>query len=190
MRKTRAIALIEVMVVCGIVLVLAAALGLVIAPALKKRGVETRVRTDLRQLAVAINGYMRDNDDLYPLTLNSLGKGVPRELANWNPRVEQYGGLGRARYGYEANYRTLQNAEKYNAHIRFDPNRYAMVSAPFYARQTGVRRVRWFRQPDGTYQQGPDRVSIVLGAWLDGHIDWKDDFDEWQCESAQINMLP
>jgi prepilin-type N-terminal cleavage/methylation domain-containing protein len=187
-RKQLGVTLIEVMIVTGIIAVLLILTTILVSPLLRRGVSESRVRADLHQIAFAIQTYIPDYDGVMPPNLKALGGNVPREYKPWDSNRMQDGFEGRATYFYNANAKAVRAASvpAYHARVQFDPDKYSVVDAVFLRKQWDIPTRYWFRLDDGSYRTRRGKSSIVLGAWLDGHVAWKSYLDDWQQELATL----
>lgn len=190
--KRRGITLVEVLVVIAIIGILAATLTVLLGPATRRKGLETRVRSDLRQLSSAINIYMGDHDGGYPQDIDKdfsprLNMRVP-ELDTETP--SPYGGwMGEARYYYVYPWPVQCSEKKYNYEIKFDPARHPILVADFLIQDRGPKVVRRVRIAGiVSYRPMPDHWA--LGVLLDGSVKWHPHLDEFRSENIGFSHLP
>ncbi len=180
--KTRGVTLFEVIIVVTIVGLLAALLVFALAPRMKRKSLETRIRTDLRQLSAAIAIYRVDYDDGLPLSLASLPEQLPKEFPNWPYSSELcpgcYISVARYRLNYTSRMRRIER--NYPLGVSFDEGEDAIVDAPFYQVVTGSKHMRGGLTTGNKWYMKEVALRLVLGARTDGSVFWKPDIDEWQ----------
>jgi prepilin-type N-terminal cleavage/methylation domain-containing protein len=184
-RQTTAFTLIEVMIVTAIILVLVAISWLVIAPSMKAKSLETRIRADLRQIGIAINTYMSDNNDMLPYSMRDLPPVVPRGIGG----REDHGPLaphfsGPRDYHLVYSQRDADDTDRWNCHYKWDGTTNPVVCASFRQRVTGAQRsIANFDTTTWTEIGKLKREEVlVLSSFLDGHIAWCQDIEEWRNE--------
>lgn len=91
MRKQRAFSLPEMLIVVGIIWLLAALLFPVFSSA-RKRSYETVCTSQLRQIGMAIQIYVNDHDEEYPLRLMSLMSGYVSHRGVFLCRLDHFEG--------------------------------------------------------------------------------------------------
>jgi type II secretory pathway pseudopilin PulG len=181
--------LVEVMVVAGIVTVLVSALGLVVFPAAKGKGVETRIRSDLRQLVTAINIYRSDNDDKLPPRLSALPEDTPRRLPNW-PKLSEYsqGMSDNGEYYYCLPFRVQVFNDRF-ASTKWDAESDVIVMATFYRKPTNKKFVLQSERVQGQSSQSQFDEVLCLGGFLDGHVGWVRSWSQYMEEFARKSYL-
>ena len=172
--------MVEVLAVIGILLTVAAIVWLLVMPGIRLRSFEGVVRADLRQIVVAINLYLQDNDDAYPPGLAYLPKDVPRKFSGTRMKSNHDWWMGSGPYTYNRGRGWAAGVENMDAIVQWNPNEWSLVDAPFLVGAT-KKVLRSWPQTDGSIGP-PSRgvASIVLGAWQDGRIRWKEFPDLWQ----------
>jgi len=185
-KSKRGITLVEVLVVTAIVASLAAVLWMVLAPAAKKRALQARVTSDLRQIADAINQYMGDDDDRYPLELWDLKTTDPGiNLKPPTTRAEfPECDSGPGWYYFTQPERVVQGEKTYDAVFPFDPQSNPIVKAHFMCRLPGGTEGFTIVLPDGKQEHHAGPLRYDLGARLDGSVGWFDALEEWEIEYA------
>lgn len=184
-KKLEAFTLVEILAATLIISILVATLGLVLGPIAKRKGYETRIRSDLHQDIGVIHMYMADNEGLYPSYMHSLGeagypyaKGVP-ELANYP------GGSGPPEYMlmYTRGARLVETNRNLITH--FDPASNALIKAEFFPRQTPLAHQTYFSAPGYGFGKTIDPIHgyEVLGGFMDGHVSWVLMNDLWESET-------
>lgn len=182
--KTKGITLIEVVVVTAIVAVLAMVAWLVLGPSMRVRGLETRIRSDLKQIVSAINIYMADHDGQYPLRRESL----PKTIAWSIPGLPRHGSVGGGQMGGNFYWYTfIVQQQRYDAKFaryRFAPEADPIVKGQMLRRDTKMR----VNEVDFFYpcreEIRSEKNLLVLGARLDGSIDWFPVYSTFEREFA------
>ena len=188
----RAFTLIEVLVVSAIIGILAATLTILIGPSMKRKGLETRIRSDLRQFSAAINIYMSDHDGGYPQDIDKdmsprLNMRVP-ELDT--PTPSPYGGWqGEARYYYPYPWPVQCREKRYDFEIDFDPDVHPITIADFYRQDRGGEETRRVRLA-GIVSRRPMKNIWSLGVRLDGSVQWYPHLDAFRAEAIGFSHLP
>lgn len=164
--------LVEIVVVIAIIVVLAVVVWLAVGPAAKEKSLETRIRSDLKQIVAAINIYMLDYDGRLPRNFDVLPKDVPRSI----PGLPETGSLGGGLYGgnhyfYTQPYRMQVFSERF-AKNPFDSEKDPIVKAMMRLRMTGKKENYWMFNWDGSGRWAKRDQGFVLGGRLDGSITW------------------
>lgn len=181
--------LVEIVVVMGIILVLCAVLWFALGPAVRAKGWEARIRSDLHQIAVAIDLYRQDYDDRLPLSLASLPKTTPQKIDGW-PQVSSYS-LGYptdGTYKYMMSHRMQVFQERF-AKVKWRPEDDPIVLATFFRRATGARIRKCFEPVEGQIAWHKMDEVLVLGAFVDGSVRWTDIDPQWHMEFADRQHL-
>ncbi len=187
--KRSGITFLEVTIVTAILLILVGVVWFAMRPQMMRGAAEAAVRNDLKQIVSAINIYMVDNDNMYPLGLKSLPKGTPRKCTAF-PEDERYraGGRGPNNYSYALPWPILKVMDKHNFQIRFDPDKHMIVRANFIVRDHGGTIPIRARNPKtGEYRLDDVPNRHTLGAKLDGSVTWGLFWDEWTFEQASYS---
>jgi len=187
--RSTGMTLVEVMVVCGIVAVLVGACGLAAMPVIKGKGLEVRIRSDLRQIVTAINVYRSDNDDRLPPRMSALPAGTPTGLPNW-PKSSEFsqGKADNGEYYYCLPYRVQVFNERY-ASTKWDPQMDAIVMATFYRKPTGKKYSLDSERILGNHTETQVDEVLSLGGFLDGHIKWSRIWSQYMEEFARKSYL-
>lgn len=190
--RTRGVTLVEVIVVITILMTLAALLFLAIAPGAKRAAIETRIRSDLKQITSAIAIYRADYDDGFPPNLDVLPTGTPLVYPNWPVQSELCPGcqIGVASYSYWYSHRQQRLAEFYDVGVRFDETKDAIVDARFYQKETNQEYRLPQKLEGGGYRQMRVPLRLVLGARTDGSVYWKPQFELWQHKISEVGLMP
>ena len=193
MNARRAFTLIETLAATAIVVVIVVTLGLVLAPAARAKGIETRIRADLRQIVASMNLYMADNGGWLPLELSQLGASVPLVYPDW-PERSPYSSVptdGSYNALWDFSMQRIENKAAFK--YPFDPAKNAAVHAGFYQRERSQPvQVEVFSQP-GVSTIHMEKMPLVLGARLDGSVYWKPFWEPWTSERAasiSLHRLP
>jgi len=185
----RAFTLVEVMVVISIVIVVTTTIWLAVGPAVKSKGVETRIRSDLRQIVTAINIYRADNDDRLPTGMHALPPTVPRKFPNW-PQYSEYNGgnYSDGAYYYTMPYIAQVFDQKY-AKFKWDQAKDPIVMATFYLRKTGAKYKVWEELVDGNGKWRERDEYLCLNASVDGSVRWGESWQQFMEEFADKSYL-
>ncbi len=173
--KSRAITLVEILVVTAIVGTLLAILVFALRPS-KERGLEAHVRAELQQLCTAINLYMEDHDDGYPISLRAVKAQFPEAPIEPTRVKERLPGCGSGNlnYNYMRNIGFLRGEARYPAKYPFDIKVDPIVSAFFFCKRTGVMK-EWFAlDGEGNPVRQVGEEVLDLGVRLDGYVGWFD----------------
>ena len=188
-KKSRAVTLVEIVVVVAILLILVTVIGLVIGPRAKEGGIGRRITSDLKQVVVAINIYMADNDDRLPKGYSDLPSTTPHYYPNW-PKHAIYGITSNGGYFYTYPGHTQERVARYPFAMKFDGTKHPIVVASFFAPRPK------FTVPCMDRWRGGPRILIncqldwILSGFLDGSVRWTKQRDEWRRESSYWNMNP
>lgn len=176
----------------AIIMLVSGLIYLAVAPGAKRGAIETRIRSDLRQISQAIAIYRSDWDDEIPLSLTNLPPSVPTEYPNW-PETSVYCdgcGIGVARYRLAYTGRMRRIVRYYDVGMEYDESKHVLVDAPFYQRDTGTTYRVPRRTADGGTRQARVPLIKVLGARSDTSVHWKPFLDEWQRSIADFGLKP
>lgn len=181
----RAFTLAQTLVVVFILGVLIATLTLLLAPSVRAKGIETRIRGDLRQIAGGLNLYLADYDGKMPMEMRDMGAAVPQRYPNW-PRVTPYWPTptdGEYQIAYNQTWQRIEPMATFK--YPFDYAKYAVVQANFYGREVkGPLTYERFSAPGVSSMAKKPKDWTVLGARLDGSVYWKPHWEPWQHERA------
>jgi prepilin-type N-terminal cleavage/methylation domain-containing protein len=108
----RGFTLIELLVVIAIIAILAAILFPVFAQA-RAKARQTTALSNMKQIGHAVLMYVQDYDETYPMTMESIGGGIPITIGHW--AVQNYQG---ALEPYIKNGRAIRNKQN----VWFDPS--------------------------------------------------------------------
>jgi prepilin-type N-terminal cleavage/methylation domain-containing protein len=186
MHNQKGITLVECLTVIVIIVILAATAWIVLGPQLKRNAMETRVKSDLRQIAAAIAAYQADHNGYLPLSMKSLPDTVPKVFPDW----PQYSHLSLGEAVHQARYiltynHSVRSKSCFNFSHPFDSSTHAIVKADFIRRDGGMRTVKSFSAP-GEYEERQAHTHLVLGVRLDGSVIWTPFFDDWEREVATV----
>lgn len=181
----RAFSLVELLIVIGIILTLTAVIWLAVGPAAKKRGYESQVRNDLRQLSIALASYRLDNDDRWAPRIDAIAAYVPGVATSpsFTKEVLPECGAGRAYYRYQRSRDHIDLEKTYVAEYPFDSGSDAVFKADFHCRRTGTLR-RVLEPSDDGWVEVAQEEWYVLGSRVDGSVAWFDYFEMWEKEFA------
>lgn len=172
-RETRATTFLEVIVVTAIIAILVCILAFALRSS-KERGLEAHVRAELQQLCTAINLYMEDHDDVYPISLRAVKSQFPEAPIEPTRVKERLLGCGSGNlyYHYMRNIDILRGEARYTAKYPFDIKVDPIISASFFCRRTGVMK-QWFAlDGDGNPVPQVGEQVFDLGVRLDGYVGW------------------
>lgn len=183
MNKSRALTLVEILVVTAIVGTIAVILTLALRPA-KDRALEAHFRAELQQLSAAINIYMGDYDDRYPTTLRAVKAHLPETPIKPTGLKERLPGCGSGNlnYNYTRNIGFLRGEARYKAQYPFDIKVDPIIVASFFCKKTGANKEFTTFDGDGNPVKVMGDVGVVLGVRLDGHVGWFDEPAMWMEE--------
>jgi len=184
--KRNGITLLEVVIVTSILLLLVGVIWFAFRPHMMRGAAEAAVRNDLKQIVAAINIYMIDNDNMYPLSLRSLPKGTPMKCTAF-PADGRYriASQGYNDYFYTLPWPLTKVMEKHNSSLTFDPDKHVIVKAWIIEKDLGGHVQVSLRNPKtGEYRTWPRRNIVILCAWLSGSVKWGPIRDEWGDEAA------
>ncbi|HWA84439.1 MAG TPA: type II secretion system protein [Fimbriimonadaceae bacterium] len=187
--RQRGLTLVETIVVTGIIAFLVAVTWLLIAPALKAKGIETHIRADLRQFVAAITMYRSDNDDRLPPRKTVLISGTPMAYANW-PEGSVYAGYASSSgdYYYTQPYRMQVFESLPGTQNHFDPNVNPIVKALFFMRKVGRERY-WMYEYGGGGRWAERNDYRCLCGFLDGSVRWAKAREPYEDEFATYSYL-
>ncbi len=182
-KETKGITLIEVMIVAAIVVVLLGVLWLAVGPSVKRKALETRVFSDLRQIAAAYNIYVSENDGKYPYSMASLPKTLPQGL----PGENHYGALAPFHYGpriYFLCHSQLDedDMDRLGSTLRWDPATDGIVDASFIERITGKKIMGRLYGPNGFYRMIEQDEFFIPSVRVDGSCYWMCYPENWKNE--------
>lgn len=170
-RRALGLTFVEIVVVTAILMVLATVAWLALGPSLKANAVETRIRSDLKQIVSAIHIYMADYDGKLPRNFDVLPPSVPRKI----PELPRHGSIGSTfggnRYFYTQPYH-MQIFSEHFAKYPWDPARDPIVKAFMRFRVTGNKHAFIDFDHTGAEKLREEKETLVLGALLDGSIHW------------------
>jgi len=156
-----------------IIVVLTAVIWLAVGPSVKRKGLEARVFSDLRQVAFGYNQYVADNDNKYPLSESSLPSWVPR-----GPTGNSYfDGLaphyaGPKTYSLAHTQIDEDDADRMHCIERWTPENNAIAIAPFIERESPGKAEERIYGPNGTYRTVRITRALIPGVKLDGSVKW------------------
>ena len=189
MKEQRGISLVEIIVVIAILMVLMGVLWLVVGPKAKERAIQTRITSDLRQIVVAINIYMADNEGRYPRGFSDLPSTTPQKYENWP--LHGYASRGTGHYFFTYSPRTRERLGRYPFQVKFDPDKHPIVGAGFFQPREPFVEKCMKRMP------GVEERTMIdcpfhweMSGFLDGSVRWTKQRDEWRREAAYWNMKP
>lgn len=138
--KLRGLTLVEVLVVTAILAALVSILVFALR-ASKGHGLEAHVRAELQQLSAAINIYMSDYDDRYPISLRAVKKHLPEAPTNPSRLEEPLPGCSsNVYYNYTRNIEFLRGEARYTAQYPYDIRVDPIIKAPFFCKNTGAMK--------------------------------------------------
>jgi type II secretory pathway pseudopilin PulG len=141
--------LVEVVAVAAIASVVIALLVFVLRPS-RGKGLEAHFRAELQQLCAAVNMYMGDYDDRYPLSLRALKKHLPESPTKPTGLKKALPGCySSVYYNFTRNIAFLKGEARYNAQYPFDVRVDPVIKAPFFCKTTGTIEDRMFLDGDG-----------------------------------------
>ena len=151
-----------------------------LGPRAKKAAKEAAVRSDLKQCVVAINIYMTDNDNRYPLSMTSFRGKLPQAEPTFSQ--DHYGAPGGYYTPYSYDVRYMERT--FNFKYKFDSTKHPVVKALFMQRDRGQFPDNFMVRP-GEYQW-MDLVghSELLSGFLDGHVNWTPYWEPYEAESS------
>ena len=188
--KTRAWTLVEILVVIAIVCVVAAIAFVALRPSLTRKAHETRVRSDLAQLTLAIHQYRADNDEVYPPDLEALPGHPPLGFTPWDMKAH----LGEPIKSSDGRYLLVMNtyAQRMIAKQRldypWDANLYPILRAPYPSRDLGTTEQFDHLNLDGKWELLTNKAIRVLGGFEDGHVSWVPWSDRFGSELAHYGL--
>jgi len=187
MRRSKGITLVETIVVILIILIVATTLWMTLGPEAKRRGLESRVTVELRQVAAAVRLYMADYDGSYPNFLHNLD-GVydyPRGFKEYNTAPNAVYGEYLLVYSLGA-----RAVEKYYPVLnRFDPQRDPIVIAGFLPRCYGWKNLETFVSLEEGYTTWSKVEDCYdLGVRLDGSVGRFSRNQKWHQEVKALTM--
>lgn len=182
MRKSRAITLVEILIVTAIVAVLLAILVFLLPS--KEKGLEAHFRAELQQLNTALNMYMWDYDDRYPTRLRAVKAHLPEAPTEPTRLKERLPGCGSGNlyYFYTRSIDILRGEARYTAQYPFDIKVDPVVKAHFFCKKTGaIKEQITFDGDSNPIHRATDEV-LVLGVRLDGYAGWFAESAPWENE--------
>ncbi|MGV3616945.1 MAG: type II secretion system protein [Fimbriimonas sp.] len=184
-RRPQGITLVETLIVVAILCALAGVAWMMLGPSARARAVESAIRNDLRQLSAATQIYVGDHDGELPLSITSFKKvGLqaplkPTVVTRFQPEC----GTGKAQYFLMRNESIVEMEKKYRADYPFSNAVNPFFKAPFVCRKPGVQEA-FMTFGDGRWQETRREKVMVLGARLDGSVDWFPSWEQWEEEFA------
>ena len=173
-RALKGLSLIEIIVVIAIIMTLLGILVAVIVPRAKESARIAQNRSQLRQVAVAINLYMVDWDDVHPIRLEGI---VEEQLL--------YDHQTCVPYMYHLGAGQLQQSGLHPSEFGFDEAVHPVVVCTSCSRHTGAFSVMQYPCKDGrmsTYkipQLEMGGTNYVLGAKLSGGTGYFAEPPDW-----------
>jgi type II secretory pathway pseudopilin PulG len=188
---TRAITLVEILVVIAIILIVSAIAWMALGPAAKVKSMEARVTSDLKQISTAFNIYMGEYDDNPPLGFQSIPH-APSKLAGWktgksiNKANKPSAAQCTDDYTLTYNYPMMLIEQKHPVKYRFEADEYGIAFAPqiVWPDAETIELDQLMEDDDGSRVRMSYKQSVpkYLTAFLDGHVTWSIEPNQWSNE--------
>ncbi len=173
--RMKAFTLIEVLIVVAIITILVGIIWLAVGPPAKARALDTRISSDLHQLAIGVSLYREEHDGGLPISIDELPASLPRGIGGF----ENEGPLGpqfRGPRNYDLVYSRLDayHADLLKCVNRWDEDKHGMVEANFRQKimPGKIRLPEWDPKTwKISHYRLYDDIHVLQG-FLDGHVAW------------------